>query len=84
MRSIRETFIDFFKNEDIKRDVKDIIRPIGTILYNEIYIYLWLICIYHIFFIFIVLANLFLLFKLLNKVNKNNEIISLTYPITFI
>ena len=84
MRSIRETFIDFFKNEDIKRDVKDIIRPIGTILYNEIYIYLWLICIYHIFFIFIVLANLFLLLKLLNKVNKNNEIISLTYPITFI
>ncbi len=84
MRSIRETFIDFFKNEDIKRDVKDIIRPIGTILYNEIYIYLWLICIYHIFFIFIVLANLFLLLKLLNKVNKNNEIISLTYPINFI
>ena len=82
MRSIRETFIDFFKNEDIKRDVKDIIRPIGTILYNEIYIYLWLICIYHIFFIFIVLANLFLLLKLLNKVNKNNEIIS--YPINFI
>ena len=36
MRSIRETCIDFFKNEDIKRDVKDIIRPIGTILYNEI------------------------------------------------
>ena len=57
MRSIRETCIDFFKNEDIKRDVKDIIRPIGTILYNEIYIYLWLICIYHIFFIFIVKIN---------------------------
>ena len=84
MKNIRETFIDFFKNEDIKRDVKDIIRPIGTILYNEIYIYLLLICIYHIFFIFIVLANLFLLLKLLNKVNKNNEIISLTYPINFI
>ena len=84
MRSIRETCIDFFKNEDIKRDVKDIIRPIGTILYNEIYIYLWLICIYHIFFIFIVLANLFLLFKLLNKVNVTNKILSINYPITFI
>ena len=84
MRSIRETCIDFFKNEDIKRDVKDIIRPIGTILYNEIYIYIWLICIYHIFFIFIVLANLFLLFKLLNKVNVTNKILSINYPITFI
>lgn len=79
MRTIRETFIDFFKNEDIKRDVKDIIRPIGTMVYNEIYIYLWLICIYHIFFIFIVLANLFLLFKILNKANTTNEMISLTY-----
>ena len=84
MRNIRETFIDFFKNEDIKRDVKSIIRPIGTIVYNEIYIYLWLICIYHIFFIFMVLAILFLLFKLINKVNAVNENISLNYPITFI
>ena len=65
MQSIRDTFIDFFKNEDIKRDVKDIIRPIGVIIYNELYIYIWFICIYHIFFIFIVLANLFILFKLL-------------------
>lgn len=59
--SIRETCIEFFKNEDIKRDVKEIIRPIVSIMYNEMYIYILLICIYHVFLIFIILANLFLL-----------------------
>jgi hypothetical protein len=65
MKSIRDKCIDFLKNEDTKRDVKEIIKPIVHIIYNEIYVYLWLLCFYHIFFIFIVLANLFLLLKLL-------------------
>ena len=78
MKSIRDTCIDFFKNEDIKRDVKDIIQPIFTMIYNEIYIYLWLICIYHVFFILIVLANLYLLLKImsgvLTRVSKDDPI----------
>jgi hypothetical protein len=64
MMSIRETCLEFFKNEDIKRDVKEVIRPIFTMMYNEIYVYIWLICIYHVFFIFIVLANFYFLLKL--------------------
>ena len=65
-----DSFVDFFKNEDIKRDVKKIIRPIGALLYNELYIYIWFICIYHVFFLFILLANFFLLSKLLYNVEK--------------
>ena len=64
MKSIRDTCIDFFKNEDIKKDVKDMVRPIVEMVYNEIYWYVWLICIYHVFFIVIILANLYLLLKL--------------------
>lgn len=67
MKSIRDTCIDFFKNEDIKRDVREVIRPIGTMVYNEIYIYLWLICIYHVFFIFIILANSYFLMKIMRN-----------------
>jgi hypothetical protein len=70
MKNICDSFVDFFKNEDIKRDVKKIIRPIGSMLYNELYIYIWFICIYHVFFIFIVLINLYLLSKLLFNVEK--------------
>jgi hypothetical protein len=69
MKNIRESCIEFFASEDIKRDVKQMMKPIVTTIYNEIYVYLWLLCFYHIFFIFIVLANLFLLLKLL-AVNK--------------
>lgn len=70
MKNIRESVIEFFKSEDSKRNMKEMIKPIGEILYNEIYIYIWLICFYHIFFIFIVLANLFLLLKLIGMNNK--------------
>ena len=61
MKNIKETCIEFFQNEDFKRDVKDIVKPIVDIIYNELYPYLWFICIYNVFLIFIILANLFLL-----------------------
>lgn len=73
MKSIRDTCIDFFKNEDIKRDVKAIILPIGGMIYNELYPYLWFICIYNVFLIFIVLANLILLLQLLRGRPKTTD-----------
>ena len=63
MKSIRDTCIDFFKGEEIKKDIKEIIHPVVDIIYNEIYIYIWLICVYHIFLICIILANLYLLLQ---------------------
>jgi len=70
MKNIRDTCIEFFQNEDIRRDVKEIIKPIATIIYNESYLYIWFICIYNVFLLFIILANLFLLVKLLKKQSK--------------
>ena len=67
MKNIRDTCIEFFQNEDIKRDVKEMVKPIVSIMYNEMYIYVWLICIYNVFLIFIILANLFLLIRLLGN-----------------
>jgi hypothetical protein len=64
MKSIRESCIEFFQNEDIRKDVKEIMRPLANIVYNEIYLYLWLICFYNLFLFFIVLAILVLLLRL--------------------
>ena len=69
MKNIRETCIEFLQNEDIKKDVKAIIRPIVGIIYNELYPYLWLLCIYNVFLIFIILANLVLLLRLLKRIH---------------
>jgi hypothetical protein len=58
--SIRDTCIDFLKNEDIKRDLKAVIQPIGQLIYNEIYVYLLLICIYHVVVVLVLVTILYL------------------------
>ena len=67
MKNIRDSCVEFLQNEDIRKNVKDIIKPIVQIIYNEIYIYIWFICFYNVLLIFIILANLYLLIKLLRK-----------------
>jgi hypothetical protein len=67
MKNIRETCIEFFKNEDIRKDVKEMLKPFVQIIYNELYLYIWFICFYNVILIFIILVNLFLLLKLLKK-----------------
>jgi hypothetical protein len=63
-------FVDTIMDAIKKKDLKDLVKPIGGFLYDQFYVYIWIICIYNIFFIFIVLANLFLLLKLLNKQDR--------------
>jgi len=60
--------LTYLKTDESRRYLKDnIIHPVGQVIYNEWYIYLWLICIYHVFLIFIVLANLIILLTFLRK-----------------
>ena len=75
MKNIKDRCVEFFNSEDIRKDIKDAIKPLGTMIYNEIYIYLWMICFYNVFLIFIILANLILLLSLLrrNKYFSNIE-----------
>lgn len=73
MKNIKDTVIEFLKNENIKKELSEVIKPLGTLVYNEIYIYLWSICIFNVFLIFIILANLILLLKLF----RLTEIISM-------
>lgn len=65
-----DSILSFFQSEDIKKYLKQTIGNIVHIIYNEMYIYVWFICFYHVFLIFIVLANLFLLLRLLGT-HKN-------------
>jgi hypothetical protein len=60
-------YLDLFQKEDIKHCVRDIVNPIVNIVYNEIYPYVWFICLYNVFLIFITLANLLLLSRLYNR-----------------
>lgn len=74
MKNLRDSFLHILKNEDIKRDIQELIRPVMNIFYNEIYIYIWFICIFIIFLTFIILANLFLLLHIISKTNIQTKI----------
>jgi hypothetical protein len=55
------------KTDDARRQLREsVIVPMGDILYNEMYFYVWFICLYHVFLIIIILANLFLLLRMLS------------------
>jgi hypothetical protein len=66
MLNIRDTCIEFFKNEDTRKNVKEMLKPITNIIYNEMYYYIWFICVYNVLLLFIIIVNLVLLIKLLN------------------
>ena len=53
---MKNLLLDFFVEEDIKYCVKYLIKPIVNIVYNELYPYLWFICIYNVFLIFVTLG----------------------------
>jgi hypothetical protein len=78
VKNIRERCIEFFNSEDIRKDIKEVIKPLGIMIYNEIYIYLWMICFYNVFLIFIILANLVLLLTLLKRNKYFSNIDGLT------
>ena len=59
MKNIRDVCLDLFKNEDIKRDIRLVVQPLSAFVYNELYVYIWFICLYHIVIILIVLAILY-------------------------
>ena len=67
LKTLRDTCIEYLNKDNIKTDLKNMMKPVVEIIYNEIYIYILLICVYNVIFIFIVLANFILLIKLLKK-----------------
>jgi hypothetical protein len=54
-----------FLDENIQKSIKKGLKSMTQILYNEMYVYVWFICIYHILLVIIVLTNLVLLAKMM-------------------
>ena len=63
MSVLRDQCVLLFQNEDIKRDVHGLLKSIIGIIYNEIYPYLVLICIYSGLILILILGILFLLLR---------------------
>ena len=70
MKNITEFCTKFFDDEDTRKGIKQIISPVGNIIYNEIYAYIWVICFYNIFLFIIVLANMYILLKIMKYIKN--------------
>jgi hypothetical protein len=55
---------EWLKNEDIQRNFRKASNLVVTAIYNDIYGYIWFICIYNIFLLIIVVINLYVLIQL--------------------
>jgi len=64
MKNIKEECINMLQTDSIRQEISNFVRPIVKIVYNEIYIYVWFICIYCVLLLVITLANLFVLMKI--------------------
>ena len=48
-------------NTAIQKQIKSAVQPIGRMIYNEIYLYVWFICIYMVLVLVGVIMNLYFL-----------------------
>jgi len=65
-RFIRNACISFLQDQDIRKDIREMIKPLIQIMYNEIYVYLWLLCFYNLCLFLVILAILVLLIRLIH------------------
>jgi hypothetical protein len=64
MKNIWLNCLDFLKTDDAKRHLKNsLIVPMGKIMYQEMYFYVWLICFYHVFLVVLILFLVVMLLK---------------------
>jgi hypothetical protein len=55
---------EWLKNEDIQRNFRKASGAVVTAVYNEMYGYIWFICVYNIFLLIVGVINLYLLVKI--------------------
>ena len=60
----RKVCFSLLENKDYGTHIKNCFSKIAFLVYEEIYLYLWLICLYNIFLLMILLLNLFILLKI--------------------
>ena len=67
MNHLWDTCLEYFQTNEAKRNFKKcVLAPLGEIMYQEFYLYVWIICFYHIFLILLVFGILVLLVRLVH------------------
>jgi hypothetical protein len=70
MKSLKETIYELVQNDNIRNEVKQIFKPFGVIIYNEVYFYILLILVYCGLLFLAVLGTLFYLINIHKKLTR--------------
>jgi hypothetical protein len=70
MKSLKETIYELVQNDNIRNEVKQIFKPFGVIIYNEVYFYILLILLYCGLLFLAVLGTLFYLINIHKKLTR--------------
>jgi hypothetical protein len=81
MKSLKETIQEFLQNEGIKTEIKTILKPFGILIYNEIYFYILLICVYCVLLFLFSLISLIIMLNLTRQFTKTQSLLDKLYCI---
>ena len=65
------SYFDFLKQDDVKKDIRELLSPLVNIIYNELYVYIWSICFFQILLFILVLTNLIMLLRMFSYIQQN-------------
>ena len=65
------SYFDFLKQDDVKKDIRELLSPLVNIIYNELYVHIWSICFFQILLFILVLANLIMLLRIFSYIQRN-------------
>ena len=69
-KQMKSVIYDLVKNDNIRNEIKQILKPFGVIIYNEIYFYILLILVYCGLLFLAVLGILFYLIHIHKRLSK--------------
>ena len=81
MKSLKESIQEFLQNEGIKTEIKNILKPFGVLIYNEIYFYMLLICVYCVLLFLFSLASVIIMLNLTRQITKTQNLLDKLYHI---
>jgi len=58
-----DVFTQILYSNDTQQKFREMIKQIGHLVYDEIYLYVWFICLYNVLLLFIVLFILYVIMR---------------------
>jgi len=82
MKSFKETIHGYLQNEEFKTEMKNMLKPFGAIIYNEIYFYILLICVYCVLVFLFGLASIITMMNLTRQYKRIENLLEKNHLFT--